>query len=101
MLANMGYQGHGSLTGNKKDLVEPISHTQGHDTWDTTGLGFGLEDDIPILDQSTPMSSESEDDDPPFVATTSQDEDFMPITSLLWGEETLLTNNDVEASTSQ
>ena len=32
MLANMGYQGHGSLTGHKKALVEPISHTQGHDT---------------------------------------------------------------------
>jgi hypothetical protein len=47
------------------------------------------------------MSSELEDDDPPFVATTLKDEDFMPITSLLWGEETLITNNDVEASTSQ
>ena len=31
LLANMGYQGHGSLTGNKKALAEPLSHTQGHD----------------------------------------------------------------------
>ena len=29
LLANMGYQGHGSLIGNKKALTEPLSHTQG------------------------------------------------------------------------
>ena len=46
------------------------------------------------------MSSELEDDDPPFVVSTSKYEDFMPLTSLLWGEETLTTNNYVEASTS-
>ena len=97
----MGYQGHGSLTGNKNALVEPLSHTQGHDTWDTFGLGFGLENDIPTFDQRLPMSSESKDDDPPIIATTSQDEEFILLNSLIWGEEIETTNNDVEASTSQ
>ena len=35
------------------------------------------------------------------IATTSQDEDFVPLTSLLWGEEIPAINNDEEASTSQ
>ena len=83
MLENMGYQGHRSLTGNTKALVKPLSHTQGHDTQDTAGLGFGLENDIPTFDQNAVISSESKDDDPPSVATTLQDEEFMPITSLL------------------
>ena len=47
------------------------------------------------------MSRKSEDDDPSFVVSTLQDEYYVPLTSLLWGEETLTTNNDVEASTSQ
>ena len=34
----------------KKSLVEHLSHTQGRDTRDTTGLGFGLENDIPTFD---------------------------------------------------
>ena len=29
LLTNMGYQGYGSLTGNKKALTKPLSHTQG------------------------------------------------------------------------
>lgn len=97
----MGYQGHGSLTGNKKALVDPLIHTQGHDAWDTTGLGFGLEDNMLVSTQNTPISSELEDDDSLFVAATSQDEEFIPITSLLLGEETFTTNNDDEASTSR
>ena len=47
------------------------------------------------------MSSELEDDDPSIIAITSQDEEFVPLTSLLWGEEIPATNNDEEASTSQ
>lgn len=86
ILTKMGYQGHGSLTGHKNALVEPLSHTQGRDTRDTIGLGFGLENDIPTCDQRLLMSSELEDDDPPMIATTSQDEDFVPLTSLHWGE---------------
>ena len=70
-LENMVYQGHGSLTSNTKALVEPLSHTQGRDAWDTTSLGLGLENDMPTFDQRAPMSSELEDDDPPFVAPTS------------------------------
>ena len=97
----MGYQGHGSLTGHKNTLVEPLSHTQGHDTWDTAGLGFGLENNIPTCDRRLPTYSESEDGDPPMKSTTSQDEDFVPLTFLLWGEEIKATNNDEEASTSQ
>lgn len=85
----MGYQGHGSLTSIKNDIVEPLSHTQGHNTQDTIGLGFGLENDIPTFDQRLPMSSELEDDDPPIISPTSKD------------EELSTTNNDVEASTSQ
>ena len=96
----MGYRGHGCLTSNKNALVEPLSHTQGHDTWDTIGLGFGLENDIPTFDWRLPMSSKIEDDDPPFVVATSQDEDFILLTSLLWGEETPNANNDIETSTS-
>ena len=46
------------------------------------------------------MSSELEDDDPPFIVVTSPDEDSMPLTSLLLGEETPTANNNVEASTS-
>ena len=86
ILAKMGYQGHGSLTGHKNALVEPLSHPQGRDTGDTSGLGFGLENDIPTCDRRLPMSSESEDDDPLIIATTSQDKEFAPLTSLLWGE---------------
>ena len=97
----MGYQGHGSLTGHKNSLIEPLSHTQGRDTWDTAGLGFGLENDLPTCDRRLLMSSESEDDDPLVISTTSQDEDFVPLTSILWREEILTTNNDEEVSTSQ
>ncbi len=96
----MGYQGHELLTGNKKALVEPLSHTKGHKTQDTTSLGFGLEYELPAFDRRAPMFSDSKEDDPPFVATTLQDEDFMPLTSLLWGKESIINHNYVEASTS-
>ncbi len=42
MLENMGYQGHGSLTGNKKSLAEHLSHTHGHDACDIASLGLQL-----------------------------------------------------------
>lgn len=67
ILLDMGYQGHESLTSNKKALVEPLSHTQGHDT---VGLEFKLEDNIPTFAQNAPISSESEDDDPSFFSIT-------------------------------
>ena len=47
------------------------------------------------------MSSELKDDDPPIIASTSQVEDFIHLTSFLCGEEIPTTNNDEEASTSQ
>ena len=67
----------------KKDLAKPLIHTQGHGAQDTAGLGFGLENDIPTFDQRLPMSSDLEDDNPPIIATTSQDEDIVPLTYLL------------------
>ena len=100
MLANMGYQGHGSLTSNKNALAKTLSHTQGRDARKNSGLAFGLEDDMPMSTRNVFISSDSEDDDPPFVATTLQDEDFVPTISLLLGEDTPNTTNDVEASTS-
>lgn len=81
----MGYQGHGSLSGHKNYLIEHFSHTKGHTPRDTTSLVSGVEDEMPRFDRRTPMFSELEDDDPPLVATTLQDADFMPLTSLLWG----------------
>ena len=60
-----------------------MSHTQGCVTRDIFGLDFGLENDIPTFDQRLPMSSELEDEDPPIIAATSQDEEFIPLTSLL------------------
>lgn len=65
-LKNMGYQGHGSLIGNKKSLIEPLSHTEGHKTRDTLGLDFGIEDELPRFDRRAPMFSKSEDDEPSF-----------------------------------
>ena len=41
------------------------------------------------------MASESEDDDQPFATSPTQEEDFMPTTFLLWGEEPIITNNYV------
>lgn len=70
LLTNMGYHDHRSLTGNKRALVEPLSITEGCNTQYTASLGFGLEDKIPTFDRRDLMSNESEDDDPPFVATT-------------------------------
>ena len=47
------------------------------------------------------MVSESNDEDPPFVTSTIQEQEFMHSTFILWGEELNITNNDVEASTSR
>ena len=97
----MGYQGHGSLTRNKKVQAEPLSHTQGRITWDTTRLGFGSADDTPLPTKNVPISSDSEDDDSPIMVITSHDEDLVPTTSLLWGDDAPNAINDVEASTCQ
>lgn len=100
-LQNMSYHGQGSLTGDKKALFEPLSHTEGCQNRDTTRLGFRLEDELPRFNKRAPMFSELEDDDPPFSTTILQEEDFMPPTSLLWGEEPMVTHNYVEAYTSK
>ena len=68
----MGYQGHWSLTRNKKALVEPLSHIEGRKNRDTASLGFGLEDELPWFDRRAPMFSDLEDDDPPFVTIVLQ-----------------------------
>ena len=101
LLTNMGYQGHGSLNGNKKALMEPLSHTQGRIARDTTGLGFGAEDDMLLPTQNVPTSSDSEDDESPTMAITSHGLYFVPTTSLLWGDDAPNITNDAEASTSQ
>lgn len=97
----MGYQVHGSSSGCKNSLVKPLSHTKGYTPRDTFGLGFGLEDERPRFYRRAHMFSKLEDDDPSFVATTLQDEDFMPLSSLLRGEKSIIIHNDVEASTSR
>ena len=83
LLNNMGYQGHGSLNGNNKALTEPLSHTQGRIARDTTGLGFGAEDDMLLPTQNVPTSSDSEDDESPTMVITSHGPDFVPTTFLL------------------
>lgn len=83
----MGYYSQGSLNGDKKDLVESLSHTKEQKIWDTIGISFGLEDELPRLNWRVLMTSELDDDNPPFTAIALQEEDFTPSTHLLWREE--------------
>ena len=51
--------------------------------------------------QNVPISSDSEDDESPTMVITSHGPDFVPTTSLLWGDDTPNITNDAKASTSQ
>ena len=53
----MGYHDQGSLNGDKKALVESLSHTKGQKNRDTIRLGFGLEAKLPRFDRRAHMTS--------------------------------------------
>ena len=59
-LQQMGYQCKGSLNNTEHILVEPLRHTFGQQPKDTTGLGYGAEDDPPECSRDAPMTSESD-----------------------------------------
>lgn len=97
----MSNHGQGSLNGDKNSLMEPLSHTKGWKRKDTTSLGFGVDDEFPRFDRMATVASELEDDDQPIATSTTQEEEFMPSTFLLWGEEPIIKKNDATASTSR
>lgn len=101
-LQQMGYQGHEPLNNNGHALVEPLSHTDGRPSKDTTGLGYGVDNDIPKYSRNTPVLSDLDTDvqESP-LCTMAQMEDCLPSTSLLWGGECMPTDDTVEASTSK
>ena len=103
LLQRMGYQGKGPLSNNGHALVEPLSHTNGRPSKDTTGLGYGTQEAIPKCSNGSPSLSDSDSD-------TNQSfthcrlpavmvDDVIPSTSLLWGEES--SSSDPLVPTSQ
>ena len=49
LLQRMGYQGQGPLSNNGHALVEPLSHTNGRPSKDTTRLGYGAQEALMVL----------------------------------------------------
>lgn len=65
----MGYPRHGGLNDNKHTLIEPMIHTNGHRSRDTTSLGYGVDDSLPIYDEQPPTASNSKDEIQPIAST--------------------------------
>ena len=104
LLQKMGYQGQGPLSNNGHALVEPLSHTNGRPSKDTTRLVYGAQEDILEFSNNSPLVSDSDlDTDQSFtcprVLATMVD-DVIPSTPLLWGEETTTSDSEVPISTS-
>ena len=99
----MCYQGQGPLSNNGHALVEPLSHTNGRPSKDTTGLGYGTEEDLPKCSKNPSSASDSNlDTDQSFThsrALVATIGDVIPSTSLLWGEES--SSSDTLVPTSQ
>lgn len=99
LLQQMGYQGQGPLNNNGHALVEPLSHTNGRPSKDTTRLGYGTQEDLPKCSNDSSLASDSNSDiDQSSVYSripAAMMDDVIPSTSLFWGEE--LTTSDVEA----
>ena len=58
----MGYQGQGPLNNNGHALVEPLSHTNGRPSKDTTRLGYGAQENLPKCSNNSPSASDSNSD---------------------------------------
>lgn len=97
----MGYQGHDPLNINKNALSKPLCHKNRWPYKDTTGLGFGIKNDLPRFGEEVYFSSDYDNDDDSPTLAIIQEGDGLPSTSLLWGKEPLFTYNDTEASTSR
>ena len=95
----MGYPRHGHLEDDKCFLGEPMIHTNGCTSKDTTSLGYGVDDNLPIYDHESPTTSDVDNEIQP-MAKTILVEDFIPSTSIIWGENELHNDHSVEASTS-
>ena len=49
-----GLPRQGPLSNNGQALVEPLSHTNGRPSKDTTGLGYGAQEVIPECSNGSP-----------------------------------------------
>lgn len=59
----MGFLGHEPLNGNKNAHAEPVSPTNGcRRSRDTTGLGYGDDDSLPIYDKEPHTTNDSNDE---------------------------------------
>ena len=100
----MGYQDQGPLNNNGHALVEPLSHTNGRPSKDTTGLGYGAQEDLLACSNNFPLASDSDSDiDQSFTCSripTTMVDDVIPSTSLLWGEEPTTSDSEAPISTS-
>lgn len=96
----MGYPKHRPLNDNKHALAKPMSHTKGHKSKDIIGLGYGVDDNLPIYDEEPTTASDSDDVIQP-MATTILEDVSIPSTSILWGEDELPNEQNVEAFTSR
>lgn len=95
----MSYPRYGALNDKKHTLFEPMSHTKCHKSKDTIGLGYGVDDSLPIYEEESHTNSDSYNEIQP-IATTIIEDDFIPSTSILWGED-VSNDNTTEASTSR
>ena len=104
LLQKMGYQDQGSLSNNGHALVEPLSHTNGKPSKDTTRLEYGTQEDLHKCSNNFLSASDSDSDtNQSFTYSRTPMAmvgDVIPSTSLLWGEEHTISDNKVEASTS-
>ena len=82
-----------------------MSHTNGKPSKDTTGLGYGTQEDIPKCSNNTLLASDLDlDTDQSFTHSrtlVAMIDDVIPSTSLLWGEEHTTSDNEAPISTPQ
>ena len=101
----MGYQGQGHLSNNGHTLVEPLSHTNGRPSKDTTGLGYSAQEDLPECSNNSPSTSDSDSDtNQSFTCSRipiAMVDDVIPSTSLLWSEEVIASDSEAPISTPQ
>ena len=101
----MSYQGQGPLNNNGHALVEPLSHTNGRPSKDTTRLGYGTQEDLLECSNNSPSASDSDlDTDQSFIHSripAAMVDDVIPSTSLFWGEEPTISDSEAPISTPQ
>ena len=79
-----------------------MSHAKGWQPKDAIGLGYGVEDDLLEFTRDAPMTSDSKfDTNETPITIVAYIGDYIPSTSLIWGEEFTPDNDVFEASTSR